>query len=47
MKKKFKYTDVLAFGDHRTAMIDYEYLRVGYEVELFRELLQSISEELF
>ena len=47
MKKRFKYTDMLAFGDHRTAMIEYKYVRVGYEVELFQSFSEELYRELF
>ena len=42
LRKRFIYADVLAFGDHRTARIEYKYLRVGYKVELFREFSRKL-----
>ena len=44
MKKRFRYVDLLAYGDHRRVRIVYKYLKVGYKIELldlFRELFRE------
>ena len=35
MKKRFKYGDMLVFGDHRTARREYKELKIGYKNPTF------------
>ena len=38
LKKRVKYADVLASGDHRAARIEYKYLRVDFMSSFSRAL---------
>ena len=44
LKKRFKYADELASGDHRAAKVKYKCLRVGYKVEHFRQRFRAFSD---